>query len=75
MVGVNHVNTVLCCFVRCLDVFTCYSLSSLMYLDISTYSLCLLYVRMLDFIYMAILSARYSRSDLFIYAKCLNTLD
>jgi hypothetical protein len=72
---VNHVNAMLCCFVLCLDVFTCYFLSDLMYLDRSTYALCLLYVRMLDLIYMAILSALSSRSDLFTYAKCLNTLD
>jgi hypothetical protein len=44
----NHVNTMLCCFVLCLNVFKCYFLSALMYLDRSTYTLCLLYVRMLD---------------------------
>jgi hypothetical protein len=54
---VNHINTVLCCFVPCLDVFTCYLLGSLMYLERSTYALCLLYVRMLDLFYMAMLSA------------------
>jgi hypothetical protein len=53
---VNHVNIVLCCFVHFLDVFTCYSLSALMYLDISTYDLFLLYVIMLYLIYMAMLS-------------------
>jgi hypothetical protein len=56
-------------------VFTCYLLSSLMYLDSSTYDVCLLYVRMLDLIYMAMLSALYVRFDLFIYANFLNTLD
>ena len=71
----NHVNIVLCFFFLCLDVLTCYSLSDLMYLDRSTYALCLLYVRMLDLIYMAMLSALSPRSDLFTYAKCLNTLD
>jgi hypothetical protein len=53
---VNHVSIVLCFCVPCLDVFTCYLLSALMYLDRSTYALCLLYVRMLDLIYMAMLS-------------------
>ena len=74
-VGLSHINTVSCCFVLCLDVFTCYLLSALMYLDRSTYDLCLLYVRMLDLIYMAILSALSARYDLFTYAKCLNKLD
>jgi hypothetical protein len=54
---VNHVNIVLCFFVLCLDVFICYLLSALMYLDRSTYALCLLYVIMLDMTYIAMLSA------------------
>jgi hypothetical protein len=54
---VNHINPVLCFFVPCLDMFICYFLSDLMYLDRSTYALCSLYVRKLDLIYMAMLSA------------------